>query len=161
MASQAYTIKVKGLVEFQRALREADKALPRELKRAMDTIATKILLPLILAKMEAEFVLPLGDKKDHRHRSGKLRASVRAVSQQRAGIVKEGVAATPYAGWWEFGGSTHSSRGMTERKFVHEGRTLYPSLYESTPAIALEMDRVLGELHLLLDSYSVSEGVPV
>lgn len=152
MAGSGVTIRVEGIKELQRALRTADKMLPRELKRGMDVIAREILLPVIASKMEAAFVLPLGDKKGtHKFRSGKLLESLRAVSQQRAGIVKEGVASTPYAGWWEFGGTTHTSRGSGEREFIHEGRTMYPALHETGPAIEAEMEHVMSALRRIIE----------
>lgn len=133
-------------------MRAAGRELPRLIKVELDKIGREILVPLIVSKMEKAFVLPLGDKRDHQHRSGKLLKSVRAVSQQRYGIVKEGVAATPYAGWWEFGGSTHSSRGNPDREFEHEGRTMYPSLHEARPVIQRESEFAMERLRAKIEA---------
>lgn len=141
------SIEVSGLREMQARLRAADKAFPREIRITLNEITNVILLPRVRAKMERAFVLPLGNKKPSgKYRSGKLIARTRAVSQQRAGIVIEGSALQPYAGWWEFGGSTHSSRGFTDRPFINEGRTLYPALAESKPEIKIAVERMMNKL---------------
>lgn len=147
MAGPAMKIEIQGLREMQARLREAGAALPREIRLGLNEIVNVIMLPRIREKMEAQFVLPLGKKKPSgMFRSGKLAQRTRATSQQRLGQITEGGAAQPYAGWWEFGGSTHSSRGMTTREFLHEGRTLYPTLAESTPEIKLAADEMMERL---------------
>lgn len=146
-------IEVIGIKEFQAALREADAALPRELKRGMDVIGREILLPAIIDRMEGQFVLSRGEKKkSHNARDGSLLKSLRAVSEQRAGVIKEGNARVPYAGWWEFGGTTHSSRGDTSREFIKEGRSVYPALDAKTEEIELEMNHLLARLARIIDA---------
>lgn len=146
-------IEMTGLRELQARLREADRALPREIRLGLNEIVNVIMLPAIHAKMQAQFVLPLGKKKPGgKARSGKLASRTRGTSQQRLGQITEGSAAQPYAGWWEFGGTTHSSRGMTQRTFIHEGRTLYPTLAEKTPEIKLAAVAMMDRLAALVEA---------
>lgn len=141
------SIHAEGLRELQARLREADRALPKLIRLGLNEIVNVILLPRVREKMERAFVLPVGAKKPTGlFRGGKLSQKTRATSQQREGRITEGGATTAYAGWWEFGGSTHSSRGDTTRPFIHEGRTLYPALAESTPEIRLAVDHLMGKL---------------
>lgn len=154
-STPSFRIEVDGLRELQARLRAADKALPREIRLGLNEIVNVIMLPAIREKMESLFVLPLGTiggkqvkslSASHAWRTGKLLARTRATSQQRLGQITEGTAAQPYAGWWEFGGNTHSSRGLTDRQFIHEGRTLYPTLAEKTPEIRLAASRMMDHL---------------
>lgn len=145
-------IELSGLRELQARLREADAALPREIRLGLNEIVNVIMLPRIREKMEREFVLPIGKKKPSgKFRSGKLAQRTRGTSQQRLGQITEGSAAQPYAGWWEFGGTTHSSRGFTDRTFIHEGRTLYPTLAEATPEIRLAATAMMDRLAAIVD----------
>lgn len=137
------TIVVVGLREFQAELRRADALLPRELKRAFDEIGRVILVPEITRRMRETLV----DKS-----RTKLLNTVRAVSQQREGRIIEGKAATPYAGWWEFGGSTKRRIGGVNREFVSSGRTLYPALDAKREEIALATDAAIDRLTLELRS---------
>ena len=136
-------VHIDGLKQFQRDLRAADRDLPKELKRGFDTIGRDILVPEIVRRMSAVLV----DKSRRR-----LLDSVRAVSQQREGRILEGKAATPHAGWWEFGGSTKRKRGGVNRNFIADGRTLYPSLGAKRDEIADECESLIDRLTAQLRS---------
>lgn len=82
--------------------------------------------------------------------TGKLEGTLRARSTQREGRVILGNASTPYAGWWEFGGDTHSPRGGVVRAHEPEGRTMYPAVDAATPQIIVEMETVVDLLAALI-----------
>lgn len=145
-------VQVEGIREFQAALRRADRTLPRELKASMDVIGREILVPEIQDRMKATL---------RGTGTGKLLGSVRAVSQQRAGIIKEGTARVPYAGWWEFGGHTKSPRGDTSREFIRRGRTLYPALDAKEAEISFAMEAVLERMRRIIDTAATFAAAPV
>lgn len=136
-------IHVTGLREFRRDLRLAEASLPKELKRAFDEIGREILIPEILVRFDAA----LSDKPRNRaRRSGKLRSSIRAVSKQEEGRILEGKAASPYAGWWEFGGSTKRRDGGVLRRILPEGRSLYPALEAKQAEIHEACENAMNEI---------------
>lgn len=119
-------IQVDGLNAFQRRLKAADAALPRELKRLFDEVANQIIVP----EANSRVARYLSTKPENvRRRKGTLEGSVRGRSQQREGRVILGIGrSNNYAPWWEFGGSTKTSRGGGNRLVYKAGRTLYPAL---------------------------------
>lgn len=99
-------VRIDGLRDFQRALRHADRDLPKQLRKAWNEIAEDVA-------EEARRRVPVD--------TGRLRDSIRPHSQQRYGQVAMGRSSVPYAGWIEFGG-----RRPHERDFVRQGRYLFP-----------------------------------
>lgn len=136
-------IQIVGLKEFVRDVRRADAGLPKELRLLMNRVGQEILEPEIERRMVSLI------KKSQGHG---LVPSVRSRSTQREGRVMAGFArSVEYAGWWEFGGSTHSPRGNTMRERVPGGRTMYPTLRDRMPQIALAMEDVLNQIVHLID----------
>lgn len=81
----------------------------------------KAAIPLI----ESQFV------SDPSRLTGDLVKSLRSQATRTSGKVKEGLPSTsPYAGWWEFGGPRAKSNRPPNRKFIKEGRGLYPAYQE-------------------------------
>lgn len=119
-------VRIDGLREFQRALRRADKDMPKQLRHEWNDIAEDVAA-------EARSRVPV--------RSGALRESIRPQSQQRYGQVVMGRAAVPYAGWIEFGG-----RRPHERDFVKAGRYLFPVADEMEQEIRRRSERMVDKL---------------
>lgn len=58
--------------------------------------------------------------------TGALGATFKKHSDEHGATVEFG-GDRPYRYWWEWGGSTSSSRGDTQRKIVKGGRTVFPA----------------------------------
>lgn len=113
-------VRVEGLDELRAALRKADKVLAKDLgqagKRAADIVA-----------QAAKPKIPV--------RSGRARASLRAVVVSGGGGVKGGGAKAPYFGFLDYGNKVLQGnkvgRGDTvTREFKPGGRYVYVSLAE-------------------------------
>lgn len=128
-------VQVVNLRELRSGLRAADAALPRELKKAFDEIGD-IIVDEAEDLMEQEFVLPAAE------RTGKLKDSLRSRSTQKEGRVLSGFKRVPYAGWWEFGGSSKSPRGGI-RPRREAGRAMYPALVSKRDEVRAEAVKVL------------------
>lgn len=108
----AEVVHVRGLKEFQAALRQIDKALGPELRKGLNEVAEVVAAA-------ARPLVPV--------RSGAAAASIKARSSQRGAALAVGGARVPYFGWLEWGGRTGRNKS-TRRPFVPGGRTIYPSL---------------------------------
>ena len=112
-------VKVEGLVEFQRALRAADKKLPRELGAGNKQVAE------IVAK-EARKRAP--------NRSGRLAKSIKGAKQQRRAVVQAGSPSrVPYAAVQEFG---WPARGIAPQPY------LYPAIADTRE----EVEEAYGDM---------------
>ena len=103
-------IKIGGLVEFQRSLRQLDADLPKALRLAGNEAAGLVVgwaRPRVPTK------------------SGKAAGSVRATSSQREAKVSGGGARVPWYPWLDFGGSVGRKKSV-HRPFLKEGRYIYP-----------------------------------
>jgi hypothetical protein len=79
-------------------------------------------------------------------RSGRLAASLKPLSTQRAGRVAYGTAGrVPYAGWVEFGGQT-GRPGTPPRPFVKGGRFLFPAAERQRDPVFRDLERGLSDL---------------
>jgi hypothetical protein len=107
------SIKVYGLREFQRGLRQMDRSLPKGLRVAMNDAANVVV-------RDAQPRVP--------HRTGRAAASIRASSTQSAVRVSEGSARAKYMPWLDFGGRVGRKRSVV-RPFYKEGRYLYKSYF--------------------------------
>lgn len=102
-------IKVDGLVQFQRSLREVDRALPKALR---------------LANNEAADLVVTWARPRIPSRSGAAARSVRATSSQREAQVTGGGKRTPYYPWLDFGGRV-GPRNSVRRPVLKGGRYIY------------------------------------
>lgn len=132
-------IKVVGLDRFRKQLREAQAAEPKELARAMKEISQ-----LVVSKARPR----LRSQIKHPARStGRLEASVKAASTVRTAAVRVGTPVrVPYAGWWIFGGPKYKSNRPPNRRYIKEGRVIYPVLAENTQEIYLLTEQVIARL---------------
>lgn len=104
-------IQIKGLAEFNRALRRLDKDLPKGLR---------------LAHNEAANVVVDAAKPEVPQRTGHAASTVKARSTRLQGRVTGGSKRYPYYAWLDFGGSVGRNKSI-KREFVHEGRYIYPA----------------------------------
>ena len=89
MAAVDGQIKITGLKELQRALKDADASLPRQLRVALNAGAELVI----------KYARPRIPE-----RSGRGRASLKMRSTQRLAQVAIGGKRAPYMGWLDFGG---------------------------------------------------------
>jgi hypothetical protein len=133
-------VQVIGLRDFQRRVRTAANYEPRIMREGLNEVGS-VLLEDIVQDMESQFVTP------EDRRTGALTSSVRALSTAREGRVVAGYPArVPYAGWWEFGGSTKRKAGGMDREWIKKGRTMYPALERKHAEIVAVLEHVLNEI---------------
>lgn len=121
-------VRVDGLNEFQRAVRNADRQLAIELRKGLNEAAT---------------VVATAARPNVASRSGRLRASLKAQSTQREGRAVMGSTSVPYAGWWEFGGAVGIG-GSVVRSRVPQGRAMYPAFVAHRGQVEAIAERVLS-----------------
>jgi len=123
-------IQVKGIKEFQAALRDMDRDLPKKLRVAMNT-AGELVVGYARPRVPS--------------RSGRARGSLRVRSTQREARVAAGGARVAYYPWLDFGGRVGPARSV-RRPFLTEGRYVYPGLRANRDEIQAELERALTEL---------------
>lgn len=104
-------IQVEGLVNFQRALKNMEDGLQKEL-RVMFNDASELVTDVARRKVPT--------------RTGKAKASLKSASGQREAAVKGGGRRVSYYPWLEFGGRVGRAKG-TARPFIKGGRYIYPA----------------------------------
>lgn len=119
-------IRITGLNEFRRALRQIDRDAPKGLRKAGNKAADIVVA-------EAKPRVPLGPGK-----GGHAKSSIRAASTASAARVRGGGRRFPYYGWLDFGGPRNKPR-PPERPYFKSGRYIWA-------AFAAERDRVEGVL---------------
>lgn len=124
------TIQVHGLKEFQGALRQIDKALGPELRKALNEVAEVVAGA---ARPKVPVV------------SGRAAGSIKVGSTQRAAQIKVGGSKAEYFPWLDFGGRV-GRRKSVKREFLKEGRYIYPTLREKRDATRQKLDQVLKRL---------------
>ena len=138
-------IKVIGLRDFQLRIRKAEEYKPALMREGLNEVG-QIIVETAVPMMESKFVT------DPARRTGALERSVKARSTTREGRVVAGTPVrVPYAGWWEFGGSTKRKAGGMDRHFFKRGRSLYPALDKQAEAIYKALDAVLNRLADILN----------
>lgn len=123
-------IKIDGLREFQKGLKDMDGETQKKLKVVLD---------------DAAGVVVRGASSRVPARTGRARASVRARSSQREAKVLGGSAKVPYYGFLDFGGSVGRKKA-TRRPFVSEGRYLYPAFHANRDGIYKALQQSLVKL---------------
>lgn len=124
------TIGVEGLNEFNHALKRLDKDLPKLTRLAMNK-AADVVVQFGRARIAV--------------RSGRARGTIKARSTRGAVRVGEGGPKARYVPWLDFGGRTGRKRSVV-RKFISEGRYLYPALYEKRDQIEQALQDGLHEV---------------
>lgn len=130
-------IKIDGLREFQKALKDMDGETQKKLKGVLDAAALAVVG---------------GASRRVPARTGRARASLRARSSQREGRVMGGSAKVPYYGFLDFGNVVGGGRGSVGRKdavprrFVPEGRYMYPAFHANRDSIYKALQQSIVKL---------------
>lgn len=104
-------IEVTGLREFQRALKDMDAALPKQIRIALN--------------QASELVIDYAQPRFPRV-SGKAAGSLKARSTQREARVALGGRKAPYAPWLVYGGEGKRKGRPSARPFIRAGRDFGP-----------------------------------
>lgn len=131
-------VEIRGLREFQRALRDIDRDAPKALRVALNQ-ATDLVVTETRARVPS--------------RSGRARGSVLARSTQRAARIAAGGRRAPYYPWLDFGGRVGPQRAV-RRPWRKDGRYLYPTYHANK-------DRYQAMLEEALTDVARSAGVEV
>lgn len=123
-------VEVRGLREFSRSVRNADKALAVELRKGLNDIARVVA-------DDARSAVP--------KRSGALAKSIRPTSTAKVGKISMGGARVPYAGFIEYGGSVGINDSV-KRPFVRDGRHLKPAYEKNRAKVQKEMSDLLDRM---------------
>jgi len=103
-------IKVEGLKEFIKAVKQADRELGKAIRLAFNEAADLVV-------QRARPTVP--------ERRGKAAGSVKASSTQKMARVSGGGARVPYYPWLDFGGRVGKSNSVS-RTFKADGRYINP-----------------------------------
>ncbi|WP_367140439.1 MULTISPECIES: HK97 gp10 family phage protein [Streptomyces] len=113
-STSAFTVRVKGMREFQRNVRRLKDRELNNAVRAANKLAAEVVKP------EAESTAPKGKrdaKSSKRYRPGKLAKSVTVTASVKGAAVKAGSAArVPYAAPVHFG---YPKRGIKANRFLY------------------------------------------
>jgi hypothetical protein len=124
-------IRIVGLKEFQRALRDMDRNLPKQIRVVLNE-ATALVIDWAVPRMPS--------------RTGRARASVKARSSQREARVAIGGNRAPWVPWLDFGGQGRVAGRPAARPFIRKGRYLYPGLEAKSDDVTAVMEKGLAEL---------------
>lgn len=122
------TIRIDGLREFQKALRDMDRDLPKQLRIALNSASELVI----------NYAKPKVPK-----RTGRAAGSLKVRSSQKAARIAAGGARAPYYPWLDFGGKIPAG---PVRKFYTEGRYIYPGLKANKDKITQQLEVALTEL---------------
>lgn len=128
--SNEEAIRVHGLNEFRRQLRELDRGLPKSLRIAFNAAADNTV--------EAA-------RKQVPKKTGRAAASLRTKSTQKYARAAGGTARAPYYGFLDFGGtvgrkSAGKPDGNVHRPFFKDGRYLYQAYFRRRDSGEFERD---------------------
>lgn len=124
-------IRIDGLKEFQRALRDMDKDLPKRIRVVLNE-ATGLVIDWASPRVPS--------------RTGRARASIKARSSQREARVAIGGRRAPYMPWLDFGGQGKRPGRPSARPFIRKGRYLYAGLDAKRDEVTEVMARGLSAL---------------
>lgn len=138
MAPLIEPVRIEGLREIVRALRQVSADLPKALRLAANTAANIVV-------DEARRTVPT--------RSGKAKASIKAKSTRTASRVTSGGRKAPYMPWLDYGGRV-GRNDSANRPFIADGRYVYPAFYakrdEFERVLRAELDAVVRQAGLEL-----------
>jgi hypothetical protein len=123
-------IKVDGLAEFQKSLRQIDADLPKQLRVMLNDAVTVVI----------DWAVPRIPR-----RTGRAAGSVKKRSSQREARVAMGGTRAPHMPWLDFGGKVGREDSVV-RPFRREGRYLYPGLKATHEDVTAIMEKGLAAL---------------
>lgn len=130
MTGAIQPIRVDGLKEFQRALKDIDGESQKLLRVELNKIAD---------------VVVSGASRRVPRRTGRAAASYRAQSGQREAKIIGGSKKVPYVGWLEFGGRIGKDKSV-KRPFVQSGRYLWPTVAANRQSLEKALQAALIDL---------------
>lgn len=123
-------IKITGLREFQRGLKQMDGESQKQLRVVLNQAAN---------------VVATGAARRVPRKTGRAAASLRAQSSQREARVVGGSKKVPYYGWLDFGGRIGRDKSQ-RRPFVQSGRYMYPAFAANRDSIYKALQQALVDL---------------
>lgn len=130
MGALVKPIAVQGMKELRKALRDLDGESQKEIRVALNEVASTV------AQGAARRV-PV--------RSGKARASLRAMSSQTETRIAAGGRKAPYYGWLDFGGRIGRNKAQ-KRPWFDGGRYIYPTIAANRDSLAKAVEAQLVKL---------------
>lgn len=123
----ADAIRIQGLAEFVRSLKQIDADLAKVLRVAFNEAGQTIVT-------EARSRVPV--------KSGRAKASVKARATQTAFRIVGGSNKVPYYPWLDFGG-TIRPRNTIHRPFLKDGRYIYAAYFKHRDELATNLEEAL------------------
>lgn len=123
-------IRIEGLREFQRALKEMDGESQKRLKMVLDDVSA---------------VVAAGAARRVPRKSGRAAASLRTQSSQREARVVGGSKKVPYYAFLDFGGRVGRKKSVS-RPFVKSGRYLWPAVSANRDTLTAALQKALIDL---------------
>lgn len=123
-------IEIENLRDLQAALRDMDGESHKKLRGVFNAAAETVAG---------------GARRRVPVETGRARATLKPLSQQRLAKVVGGSTRAAYYPWLDFGGRVGRSRSV-ERKFVEGGRYLYPSWAANRKGVLEHLADAIGEL---------------
>ena len=118
-------VRIDGLRELSQSLKAIEEGNQKQINAVMKSAADKVA-----TKARGRI----------NSRTGKLASTVKPYGTQRASGVRMGRASVPYFGSYEFGGWPKG------RKFIREGRALYPTFRDSRDQVIRDISTGLQQL---------------
>ena len=113
-------VKIRGLKEFRRGLKQMDASLPKGIRKAGNKAAEIVVTT-------AKPRVPIGPG-----RGGHAVSSIKKASTQTSVRVSEGSARFPYMPWLDFGGTINKHTATpTKRPFMKTGRYIWAAFAEN------------------------------
>jgi hypothetical protein len=107
----ADAIKIDGLTQFSKAIKEIDTGLPKMLRLALNQSADLVVT---------------GARPKVPSNTGRAKGSIKAASAQDKVRIKAGGPKAPWYPWLDYGGEGRRKGRPTHRPFIKSGRYLYP-----------------------------------
>jgi len=138
MAATIEQVSIRGLRDFQAALKQMDDGAQKQLR--------------VVLNKASELVLS-GARKRVPTKTGAAVASLKAASSQREASIRAGSRKAPYYPWLDFGGRVGIGKSV-KRPFLAKGRYIYREYDAVRP-------RVLGLLEAELAALAKNAGLTV
>jgi len=124
------TLKVDGIRDLQKALRQIDRAMAKELAAGL---------------AEAADIVAGAARRKVPVRTGRAAASIKTRKSQRTAALAVGGNKAPYYGWLDFGGHVGRAKSV-KRPFLRTGRYIYPTLADKADEVRAKVDEVMARL---------------
>lgn len=129
----ANEIRISGLREFKRSLKQLDSGLPKQV-RIVGNQAAEIVVSAAKPRV------PIGPGK-----GGHAKSSVRVASTQSAVRVRGGGKRFPYYAWLDFGGRVGKNRSV-RRPYIKKGRYIWAAYADNDQLVQARLISGLTDL---------------